>query len=64
MCVKLEMTMYGTRDAAQNWEEEYTEFMISTGFTRGKGSPCIFMHKERNIRAVIHERQTRSKQDR
>ena len=23
MCGKLEMSMYGTRDAAQNWEETY-----------------------------------------
>ena len=46
--------MYGTRDAAQNWEAEYSDFMTDVGFTRGKYSPCAFYHTERNIRAVIH----------
>ena len=54
MCAKLNMSMYGTRDAAQNWEEAYTEFMESIGFIRGRASPCIFYHKDRNMRAVIH----------
>ena len=31
MCGKLGMSMYGTRDAAQNWEEEYMEFLTSIG---------------------------------
>ncbi len=31
---KLKMTMHGTRDAAQNWELEYTELMIEGGFTQ------------------------------
>ena len=46
--------MYGTRDAAQNWEIEYVEFMESIGFRRGKSTPCVFWHKERQLRAVIH----------
>ena len=32
MCGKLDKSMYGTRDAAQNWEETYVEFMESLGF--------------------------------
>ena len=27
MCGRLEKSMYGTRDAAQNWEEHYAETM-------------------------------------
>ena len=46
--------MYGTRDAAQNWEEAYSEFMKESGFTRGKASPCVFYHTNRYLRAVIH----------
>ena len=54
MSGKLEMSMYGTRDAAQNWEETYSKFMISIGFRKGKASPCVFYNERRNIRAVIH----------
>ena len=46
--------MHGTRDAAQNWECEYVEFMEGIGFRRGQSTPCIFWHKEKGIRAVIH----------
>jgi hypothetical protein len=31
MCGLLQMAMYGTRDAPQNWEYEYTDFMINRG---------------------------------
>ena len=54
MCGELEKAMHGTRDAAQNWEHEYCEFMGGLGFERGKSSPCAFYHREREIRAVIH----------
>jgi hypothetical protein len=53
-CGRLIKAMYGTRDAAQNWECEYVEFMESVGFRRGQSTPCVFWHKERGIRAVIH----------
>ena len=54
MCGKLVKSMYGTRDAAQNWEEEYCGFMEELGFVRGVSSPCVFFHEERDMRAVIH----------
>ena len=54
MCGELIQAMYGTRDAAQNWEQEYCQFMTGIGFRRGKASPCVFYHKERNVRAVVH----------
>ena len=54
MCGKLVKAMYGTRDAAQNWEMEFVEFMESIGFRRGQSTPCIFWHKEKGFRAVIH----------
>ena len=47
MCAKLLKSMYGTRDAAQNWEEEYVRFMESIGFRRGIVSPCVFYNKEK-----------------
>ena len=30
---KLKKAMRGTRDAAKNWELEYTEMMVEAGFT-------------------------------
>ena len=42
MCGKLEKSMYGTRDAAFNWEAEYSDFMVSIGFKKGNSvSMCI-----------------------
>ena len=43
MCGKLVKSMYGARDAAQNWEEEYSNFMEELGFQRGIGSLCVFI---------------------
>ena len=46
--------MYGTRDAAANWEEEYSFFLSELGFVKGVASPCVFYHPIRNIRMMIH----------
>ena len=55
MVGKLLKSMYGTRDAAQNWETEYREFMIKhCEFSQCRSTPCMFWHKERELRVVIH----------
>ena len=54
MCGKLVKSMYGIRDAAQNWEEAYSEFTTKSGFTKGVCSPCVFYHKQRDLRVVVH----------
>ena len=54
MCGLLHKAMYGTRDAAQNWEYAYVDFMEGRDFVRGKASPCMFYHAQRNIRVVVH----------
>jgi len=41
-CGRLLKSLYGTRDAAQNWEVEYSRFMESIGFVRGASTPCAF----------------------
>ena len=53
-CGKLKKAMYGTRDAAQNWEYAYVAFMEKVGFARGAASPCVFYMKGRNLRVVVH----------
>ena len=54
MCGKLKHFMYGTRDAAQNWYQEYSNQLIQIGFVQGKVSPCVFHHRERGIRTYVH----------
>ena len=46
--------MYGTRDAAHNWEREYKQFLVGLGFTAGRASPCYFRHHARDIATVVH----------
>ena len=54
MVGRLELSLYGTRDAAQNWSEEYTTSLKSWGFKVGRSSPCNFCHKERDIQMTVH----------
>ena len=42
-CAKLEHPMYGTRDAAINWHDEYSRQLTNNGFVQGKASPCTFL---------------------
>ncbi len=54
MCGKLGKALYGTRDAAQTWDMEYTEMTTEAKFKQGAYSSCVFSHGERNIRAAVH----------
>ena len=54
MCGLLGKSMYGTRDAAQNWGETYMSFMTAIGFDKGIGSPCAFYHKKKDLICVVH----------
>ena len=54
ICGKLNYSLYGTRDAAQNWEAEYTRYLTKLGFKRGLSSPCIFYHAARDMTVVVH----------
>jgi hypothetical protein len=54
VCGRLNYSLYGTRDAANNWEDTYTEVMVELGFEQGKSSPCIFLNKGRNMATVVH----------
>jgi hypothetical protein len=54
MCGKLNVSLYGTRDAASNWEREYTETFQNMGLKQGLSSPCIFRSEEEDITVVVH----------
>ena len=47
--------MYGTRDAAANWEREIRRLMVEElGFTQGRATPCNFYHESRGLRVTVH----------
>ena len=48
------MSLYGTRDAAMNWQEEVAKEMRKWGFTRGQYNPCLYYHRQRNLRTFLH----------
>ena len=51
---RLLKTMYGCRDAGVNWEMCILDVMSVLGFEQGKSSPCIYWHKERNLRIWVY----------
>ena len=53
-CGLLLKHMYGTRAAADGWQQEYSSFMKKIGFSQGEASPCIFVHKPRGIACSVH----------
>lgn len=42
MCGRLNFSMYGTFDAAQNCSDAYSQQLISVGCQQGSASPCTF----------------------
>ena len=51
---KLMMSMYGTRDAAQNWAEEYSSTLAKAGYIRGVANPCLFHSKAEKCGVMVH----------
>lgn len=51
---RLNLSLYGTRDAAQNWSIEYTQTLRAAGFIVGKASPCNFRHATRDLIVTVH----------
>ena len=48
------MSLYGTRDAAMNWQEDVAREMIKWGFTRGRYSPCLYWHGRLKLNTKVH----------
>ena len=47
--------MYGTRRAADGWQEEYSSALVEKlGFKQGVASPCTFYNEEREIMTTVH----------
>ena len=50
----LQMNFYGCRDAATNWQEEVAKEMVSWVFSRGRYNPCLYYHKETQLKCLVH----------
>ena len=46
--------MYGNRAFADGWQREYSGFLKPIGFAQGEASPCMFVHKGRNVPTSVH----------
>ncbi len=54
-CAKLLRHMYGTRSAADGWQEEYSSFLVEIlEFEQGMSSPCLFRHPNRQLVCSVH----------
>ena len=53
-CGELLQSMYGMRDAAANWEAEYTRLLEKSGYIRGKASPCHFRSSNGKCVLLVH----------
>ena len=53
MVGKLLRTLYGTRDAAAQWEKYYTDKMEEANFVAGKAIPCVFEGPDDSC-AMVH----------
>jgi len=51
---RLLRSLYGTRDAAANWEKTIRKVMENLGFVCAMGPPCNFLHAKRNLRYTVH----------
>ena len=54
MCGELNVSMYGTRQAAQNWQKCVREVLTKSGFVQARSSPCIFKHEDKDIATMVH----------
>ena len=56
MCGLLQYSLYGTRDAAQNWEEGLASTLNDLKFTTKSACPCVWHGgiKGEHIVATVH----------
>ena len=51
---KLRLSMYGTRDAAANFQRVVREFMVKRGWVSSRYCACSFRHPARDLVAMVH----------
>ena len=50
----LQKSLYGTRDAAANFQAEVKRFMLGLGFEQSQYSASVFWHRARGLRTLVH----------
>ena len=50
----LDMSLYGTRDAAINFQKEVGKLMQSLGYITSKFNPSLFYHPSDDIKVLVH----------
>ncbi len=50
----LRKSLYGTRDAARNWQVTYSDHLKKIGFSQCSFSPCVFYHSVRKLYCMVH----------
>ena len=50
----LNRSLYGTRDAAQNWGYEMAGSLQELGMTQGRACRCLFVNKVLGMRGALH----------
>lgn len=51
---RLNVSVYGARDAAFNWHKHYKQHLVGLGRRQGAASPCPFHHEKHGVRVFIH----------
>ena len=51
---RLRLCLYGTRDAALDWQSTLSEHLIEIGFIQGIGHPSVFRHPTRDVWTLVH----------
>ena len=46
--------MYGTRAAADGWQQRHSGFLRPIGFEQGEASQCVFVHRLRSVATSVH----------
>ena len=54
MLGRLRLCLYGTRDAALNWQQTLSSHLTEAGFKRGIGHPSVFHHPTKDIWTLVH----------
>ena len=54
MCGQLLRHMYGTRAAADRWQEECSTFLVRVGFRQRPGNPNVSFQETRCISVSVH----------
>ena len=54
MCGELLRSLYGTQDAAHNWENESATGLVEDGLRRGQASPCQYIDPLTGVRLLVH----------